>query len=104
MTHKTVRRQHLGHFQDLLLRACPPAVKDPVTRKYRPAKTGENGVKSIAALASMLDMVPWGVQLWIKKRRIPPGRAAQIVDMNPSEVSLHDFSPYIYGNALSKLT
>lgn len=102
MTHKIVRRQELGHFQDLLLRACPPSVKDPETGKYRLAKSGENGVKSIAALASLLDMAPWGVQLWIKKRRIPPARAAEIVNLNPTEVSLHDFSPYIYGDALFK--
>lgn len=102
MSTKIVRRKELGHFQNLLLRACPPAIKDEKTARYRPVKDGENGVKSIAALASMLGISPWGVQLWIKKSVIPPGRAAQIVDLNPAEVSLHDFSPYIYGQALSK--
>lgn len=90
---KIRRHADLGPFHDLLLRACPPVkrddsgnfVVDPV-----------DGTKSISLLAAQLGMTDWAVRLWIKKGRIPPQKAVKIVDLNPEEVTLADFSPYVY--------
>lgn len=93
MPPKIRRNARLGHFHDLLLRACPPVIRSKKTGKLVP---DASGVKSVALLAEMLGMSDWGVRLWIKKGKIPPMRAQEIVDLNPEEVSLADFSPYVY--------
>ena len=56
----------------------------------------ENGTKSIAILAKLLDMSTWGVHLYIKKNRVPPKKAKQIVELSGGSVSLDDFSTYIF--------
>lgn len=86
------KRRDLGHFQDLLLRACPPTVEKDGNLEV----DEENGAKSIALLARWLGLTDWGVRLWIKKGKLPPMRAQEMVDLNPREVSLSDFSPYVY--------
>lgn len=84
-----------GPLHALLLRACPPHKR---TRRgedliYVPDDTG---TKSIAILAHTLGMSAWGVQKWCKDGRLPPRRVVQIVDNNPGEVSIADFSPFVY--------
>lgn len=86
-----------GPLHDLLLRACPPhaRVRDADGKwGYVPDEKG--GTKSIAILAMTLGMSAWGVQKWCKDNKIPPRRANQIVDNNPTEVSLADFGPFVY--------
>lgn len=91
----TRRLQKLGSLHDLLLKACPPCVKDDDTGRYRPVRGG-GGFKSTNILADLLGMSPWGVHQWIKRKRIPARRAKQIVELNPHAVTLEDFSPFIY--------
>lgn len=90
---KVLRKTDLGPLHDLLLRACPPMKK---------LKNGElthdpvNGIKSIAILAQLHGMTPWGVHLWIKKGRIPPKKAKAVVDNSRGAVTLNEFSPFIF--------
>ena len=56
----------------------------------------EHGHKSIASLAKLLGISRWSVNKWINSHKIPPGRAAQIVDLSEGRVSLADFSRFIY--------
>jgi len=77
-----LRHQDLGPLHDLLLKACPP---DPVT-----------GIKSIAGLAIRLGISTWAVHKWVQKGKIPPKRAAEVVDISDGRVSLHEFSPFVY--------
>ena len=93
MPPKVRRNADLGHFHDLLLRACPPVSRDKKTKKLVP---DPDGTKSISLLAELLGMSSWGVHLWINKGKIPPLRAQELVDLNPEEVTLADFSPYVY--------
>jgi len=84
-------------LHDLLIRACPPHSRQQNSAGrwvYLPDEKGS--YKSIAILASLLGMSAWGVQKWCKSNHIPPRRAAQIVDLNPGEVSLADFGRFIY--------
>lgn len=85
-------------LHQLLTRACPPHSRRKTGADgkwhYFPNEKGQH--KSIALLAKMLEMSAWGVQKWCKSNHIPPRRAAQIVDLNPAEVSLADFSRFIY--------
>jgi hypothetical protein len=83
VANKIRKIRDLGALHDLLLEACPPNPK---------------GIKSTKILADHLNMSAWGVHLWIKRNRIPPKRAKQIVDLahNP-KITLERFSPFIYG-------
>ena len=92
MAPKIRRHAHLGHFHDLLIRACPPSTRT----EEGPLVDDPNGFKSIAILAERLGLSDWGVRLWIHKGKIPPVRAQEIVDLNPTEVTVSDFSPYVY--------
>lgn len=69
-------------LQKLLLFAVPPS---------------PHGHKSINHLAKLLKVNRWSVQKWIINQRIPPQRAAQVVDLSEGRVSLADFSRYVYG-------
>lgn len=68
-------------LQKLLLKAVP---------------VNEHGYKSILHLSKLLKLSRWAVQKWINKQKIPPGRAAQVVDLSEGRVSLGDFSRFIY--------
>lgn len=68
-------------LQRLLLIAVPP---------------NKHGYKSIATLAKLLGISRWSINKWINSHKIPPGRAAQIVDLSEGRVSLADFSRFIY--------
>lgn len=93
MAETTIRRHaELGPLHDLLLKACPPH-KRQKDGKYVP---DPNGTKSISILAQSLSLSPWAVHKWVKKGKVPPGQAARMVDNNPDEVSLADFSPFVY--------
>ena len=85
-------------LHDLLIRACPPHSRRKVGAEgkwvYTPDPEGKH--KSIALLAKLLGMSAWGVQKWCKDQHIPPKRAAQIVDLNPGEVTLADFGRFVY--------
>lgn len=70
-----------NELQKLLLTAVP---------------VNEHGYKSIRHLATMLGISRWSVQKWITRQKIPPGRAAQVVDLAEGRVSLADFSRFIY--------
>lgn len=97
MTEPKIKRiKDCGPLHRLLLRACPPhrRVRDKDGKwGYEPDK---NGTKSIAILAHTLKMSAWGVQKWCKEDRVPPRRVTQMVDNNPTEVSIADFSPFVY--------
>ena len=54
------------------------------------------GYKSINNLAKLMGINRWSIQKWITREKIPPGRAAQVVDLSEGRVSLGDFSRYIY--------
>lgn len=98
MSNFTRSLKNLGPLHDLLLKACPP---------------DEEGVKSIPILAEEhLKMTPYGVYKWIGKAKIPPEKAATVVQINndfwkkeehagrkvskDELVSLDDFHPYVY--------
>lgn len=94
MAKPKIRRiKDCGPLQALLIKACPPhsrnakgdLVPDP------------DGFKSTAILAHTLGLSAWGVQKWINKGRIPPDYVMKIVDNNPSEVTIAQFSPFVYG-------
>lgn len=76
-----VTKKQLGPLHDLLLRACPP---------------DENREKSIYVLADRLGIRPYAIYKWIRNGRIPPNRAKEIVHIAEGEVSLSEFSPYIF--------
>lgn len=76
-----VSRKSLGPLHDLLLRACPP---------------NEKNEKSIYVLADRLGIRPWAVYKWISRNHIPARRAKEIVDIADGEVSISEFSPYIF--------
>ena len=90
---KTLRNRDLGPFHDLLLEACPPMKKGISGVLFH----SPDGIKSIAILAKLLGMSPWGVNLWIKKQRIPPMKARAITELRGCEVPIERFSPYIFG-------
>lgn len=82
MANKIRKIRDLGPLHDLLIEACPP---------------NEKGEKSTKILADKLHMSAWGVHLWIKRGKIPPGRAQKIVEIaNNPEITLARFSPWIY--------
>lgn len=98
MANFTRSLKNLGPLHDLLLKACPPDA---------------DGVKSIPLLAEThLSMTPYGVYKWIKNAKIPPEKAALVVQINTDfwakeksegrpvrkdeQVSLNDFHPYVY--------
>lgn len=92
----TIRRREdmeLGPLHALLIKACPPHSLD-ANGKLVP---DPNGVKSIAILAHTLGLSPWSLMKWVHKGKIPPERVMKIVDGNPSEVSIAQFSPFVYG-------
>lgn len=70
-----------NELQKLLLTAVP---------------VNEHGYKSILHLSKLLGVSRWAVQKWIIRGKIPPGRAAQIVDLSEGRVSLADFSRFVY--------
>ena len=70
-----------NELQKLLLRAVP---------------VNDHGYKSILHLSKLLGISRWSVQKWIVNKKIPPGRAVQVVDLSEGRVSLADFSRFIY--------
>jgi hypothetical protein len=90
---KILRNRDLGPFHDLLLEACPPMKRDATGYLVH----SPDGIKSIAVLAKLLHMTPWGVNLWIKKQRIPPLKARAITELPGCNVEIEKFSPYIFG-------
>lgn len=71
----------ISDLQKLLLKAVP---------------ADEHGYHTISHLAKLLKLSRWAVQKWIRDDKIPPGRAAAIVDIAEGRVSLGDFSRYVY--------
>lgn len=70
-----------NELQKLLLRAVP---------------VNDHGYKSILHLSKLLGISRWSVQKWIVNKKIPPGRAVQVVDLSEGRVSLADFSRFVY--------
>lgn len=89
---KERRIKDCGPLHSLLIRACLPHTKIDGVLTPDPA-----GDKSIAILAHTLGLSAWGVQKWANRGKIPPGRVIEIVNTNPEEVSIADFSPFVYG-------
>lgn len=75
-----LRREDNGPLHDLLLDACPPDAK---------------GRKSISVLAGLLGIEPWSIHKWIKKKKIPAGRANQIVSISEGRTKIEDLLPFI---------
>lgn len=79
-------------LHNLLLRACPPhSLRSDGT--YVP---DENGVKSISVLAQTLSLSRMAITKWVQSGRVPPRQVRRMVDNNPREVTLADFSPFVY--------
>lgn len=70
-----------SELQRLLLHAVP---------------VNKHGFKSILHLSQLLGVSRWSVQKWIIKNKIPPNRAAQVVDLAEGRVSLADFTRFVY--------
>lgn len=75
------RHRNNGPLHDLLLRACPPNAE---------------GEKSITILSRKLKLSASAIHRWIKRNKIPPLRAKQVVDVSGGRVTLAQFSPFIY--------
>lgn len=71
-----------GALQKLLIKACPP---DPAT-----------GAKSVPLLAKELDISKQALNGAISRGKVRPGLAQKIVDLANGEVTLSDFSPFIF--------
>lgn len=54
------------------------------------------GKKSIIHLAKLLKISRSSIWKWIKRGKIPPDRAVDVVDVSEGEVTLADFSRFIY--------
>lgn len=76
------KRKDNGALHKLLIKACPP---DPVT-----------GAKSVPLLAKSLGLSKQALNGAISRGKVRPGLAQQIVDMTDGEVTLSDFSPFIF--------
>ena len=68
-------------LHELLITACPP---------------DEKGRRSIAILAQAVGVNRASVYLWMKQRKLPPERAAAVVDVSDGRVNLRDFDPFVY--------
>lgn len=55
------------------------------------------GFKSINNLAKIMGINRWSIQKWITRKRIPPGRAKEVVKLSEGRVTLEQFDPYVYG-------
>lgn len=71
-----------GALHKLLIKACPP---DPVT-----------GAKSVPLLAKELEISKQALNGAISRGKVRPGLAQKIVDLANGEVTLSDFSPFIF--------
>lgn len=71
-----------GALHKLLIKACPP---DPVT-----------GAKSVPLLAKKLDISKQALNGAVGRGKVRPGLAQKIVDLANGEVTLSDFSPFIF--------
>ncbi len=71
----------LGPLGALLLRACPPDA---------------NNTQSIPILAKAIEVSAQAVYKWIRKVRVPAGRATVIVAKSGGRVTLEDFHPYVF--------
>lgn len=70
----------LGPLHDLMIRACPPA----------------EGEQSIPLLATAIGLSAQGLYNAIKRNKVSPRLAAQIVQVSGGRASLDDFSPYVF--------
>lgn len=68
-------------LQTLLLRAVPE---------------NDFGNKTLTHLAATLNISRWSITKWIRKGKIPPERAMQIVEISEGRVKIEDFHPYVY--------
>lgn len=89
---KVRKLKDLGPIHRLLLTACPPQLRDEKGKLY-PHK---DGTQSIAILAELLGMSAWGVNLWIKRKRIPGARAKEIIALPGCQTDIEEFIPYIF--------
>lgn len=71
-------------LHQLLVKACPPNTK---------------GNQSIPVLAKAMKLTKWNVYKWIKRGRVPPDRAEQIVKLAKGSVTLEEFFPFIFKSA-----
>lgn len=87
-----------GPLHTLLVRACPPHARKREGKrgKWTYYEDPKGSFKSLPLLAKKLGMTAWGVQKWCQDNHLPAKRATQIVDLNPDEVSLAEFSPFVY--------
>ena len=86
------RHYDLGPLHSLLIEACVPEKK--------------TGKKSVTVLRDNLGLkAAWTIFLWIKKERVPPHHANEIVRQHEKyckrrgidpTVSLRDFDSYVY--------
>ncbi len=56
----------------------------------------EHGNKSIHGLAKLLGISAWSIHKWIVRGKIPPNRAAEVVDISEGRVTLADFTRFVY--------
>lgn len=92
------QKKDLGPLHDLLLRACPPAILDHDTGKYRPASSPDElevAVKSVIALADLLRLSKESAYKWIRRNRVPGKHIRAIVAISGGSVTYTDFEPYM---------
>jgi hypothetical protein len=65
----------------LLLRAVPP---------------NDRGKKTLTELSRIIRVSKQGIRKWIRKQKISPERAMQIVAISEGRVQIEDFHPYVY--------
>jgi hypothetical protein len=70
----------------------------------RAVPENEHGNKTLTHLASLIPVRRWSLQKWIMKQKLPPERAARIVEIGkigvpkgkPGRVTLEEFHPFVY--------
>ena len=91
----------LGPLHALLLLAAPTA-KAAAERTPRKDAAGELILpkfpqrRSISTLARALGVPAWTIYLWVKKGRLTPVRAKQVVEISEGRVTADDIRPFVY--------
>lgn len=85
--------------------STPEQAENPLTRlMLRAVPENEHGNKTLTHLAHLIGVRRWSLQKWIIQQKIPPERAAKIVEIgkmgepegSPGRVTLEEFHPFVY--------
>ena len=56
----------------------------------------EHGNKTLTELARIMVVSRQGINKWIRREKISPERAMQVVALSEGRVKIEDFHPYVY--------